>query len=97
MENGIRFAFVGSIPKKTLEKDSKYDAVIKALMENPDTPIEIKKRQGNGLKVSASGLRNAIKREFGENAWQVVVVERKKRAIYVVYDTKGTYIKRKPN
>jgi len=74
------------------KRESRYQSLIKALMENPNVPIEF----WNG---STSGLRNAVKRELPpEIALQMVIVERKRNGRthkYAIYDQKGEYVRRK--
>ena len=74
------------------KRDSRYQTLIKAILEHPNTPIEF----WNG---SVSGLRNAIKRELPPDvAVQIVVAERRKNGRkhkYALYDTKGEYVKKK--
>jgi hypothetical protein len=80
MEKGeITFKVVnGKIPKIEARRQSRYEQVIKALLENPDKVIQV-------WGASASGLRNAIKRKFnGEQSNKFIVAERKRR-LYAVY------------
>jgi hypothetical protein len=72
----IVFRIVKRIPKKTYNKSSIYDPVIKALLENPNQIIELE-------TGSASGLRNALRRRF--NGDEKVEVKERKGSIYVIY------------
>jgi hypothetical protein len=80
MEKGeISFKVVnGKIPKIEARRQSRYEQVIKGLMENPNKVIQV-------WGASASGLRNAIKRKFpnGESA-KFIVAERKRR-LFAMY------------
>lgn len=80
MEKGeISFKVVnGKIPKIEARRQSRYEQVIKGLMENPNKVVQV-------WGASASGLRNAIKRKFpnGESA-KFVVAERKRR-LFAMY------------
>jgi hypothetical protein len=73
----IIFEIVGGIPKKRIRKNSIYDAVIKALLENPNKTLKLK----NG---SSSGLRNAIERRFGDKK-RFIVSEREGK-VYARYE-----------
>jgi len=74
------------------KRESRYLPLIKALLENPDVPIEF-------WKGSTSGLKNAINRELPpEVAVKIAVVERKlngRTHKYAIYDTKGDVKRRK--
>ena len=80
MEKGeISFKVLnGRIPKIEQRRNSRYEQVIKALLENPNKVIQV-------FGGSASGLRNAIKRKFnGEQANKFIVAERKRR-LFAMY------------
>jgi hypothetical protein len=80
MEKGeISFKVVnGRIPKIEARRQSRYEPVIKALLENPNKVIQV-------WGASASGLRNAIKRKFnGEQSAKFIVAERKRR-LFAMY------------
>jgi len=73
------------------KRESRYLPVIKAMLENPKKLVQV-------WGASASGLRNAIEREFPEESYKFTVAERKRR-LYAVYnpDAKPPTKKEKPD
>ena len=63
------------IPKKTFNRKSRYEPIVRALVENQGRVIEIK-------GASSSGLKRAIEKYLGKG--KVTVAERKGK-IYALY------------